>query len=100
MIRIFARTVDHDKILKSKVFEVEEITEDKFYNIVSEICQDLDLSTPLVLKKHYDQICKFNHSVFLANEFVESVDFKNFIIEILDEEVEKSGKLPFYDDYA
>ena len=100
MKKIFARTVDHDRILTSVVVEVEEISEDTFFGVVSEICQKLDLSTPVVLQKHYDQICKFNHATFLPSEFMESVDFKKLILEIIDEEQEKKGKLPFYDEFA
>jgi len=100
MIKLYCRTVDHDKILKSLVVEIEQMEENIFFDIVSNICEQMDLSTPIILDKHYNQMKQFNHTEFLANEFMESVDFKKFIIEIMNEEAEKTGKLPFYSEYA
>ena len=41
---------------------------------------------------------KFNHSVFLANEFLEDVDFKRFIVERFDDD-ENSKQVFMYDDF-
>ena len=100
MIKLYCRTVDHDKILQSKVVEVEKLTNDTFFETISSICEQMDLSTPVILDKHFSQIENFNHTEFLAGEFMESVDFKKFIVEIMNEEVEKKGKLPFYKEFA
>lgn len=86
LIKIYARTTDHNKVLKDKVLMLEDFDKDSFFNFISQICESMDLSTPVVLDKHYQQMVKFNHCIFLPNEFVESVDFKRFIIERLDED--------------
>ena len=97
MIKLFSRTVNNDKILKDSVVEIEEITHDNFFKVISTICEGLDLSTPVVLDKHYKQMMKFNHCEFLANEFLESVDFKKFIVEIIDDK--KDNTMNFDFDY-
>ena len=92
-IKIYARTMDHDKVLTDNVLVLPEFDRDSFYDFVSSVCQSMDLSTPVVLEKHYNQMQKFNHCVFLPNEFVESVDFMRFVIERMDAD-DKNSNVP------
>ena len=95
MTKVWARAMTKDKILFDKVLELnEDFCDDNFFELVAKICQSMDVSTPVILQKHKNEMKKFNHSIFLANEFMESVDFDRFIIERFDDEEKKEN--PFY----
>lgn len=95
MTKVWARAMTKDKILFDKVFELEEdFDADNFFQQVATICQAMDVSTPIILQKHISDMKKFNHSTFLANEFLESVEFDKFIVERIDDEEKKEN--PFY----
>ena len=98
MEKLYCKTVNNDKILQDKVLEVEDFDKDNFFNVIAYVCEQMDLSTPVILNKHYEQMVKFNHSVFLANEFLEDVDFKRFIVERFDDD-ENSKQMFMYDDF-
>lgn len=86
MTKVWARAMSKDKIIFDRVFELDDdFSADNFFCQVAEICQAMDVSTPVILQKHIDEMQKFNHSIFLSNEFMESVDFDKFIIERIDD---------------
>ena len=53
--------------------------------IFHELCQALDLSRPVVLNKHINELERFNHTQFRQNDFMEPVSFDRFEIEIFPE---------------
>lgn len=90
MLRVFGKTTNNDKIISEQEFYLEDITEDNFFNIISMICEKMNLATPIILDKHYKQFVQFNRVIFLQSEFLEEVDFRYFIVEIeKDEEKNK-----------
>ena len=87
MTKVWARAMSKDKIIFDRVFELgDDFSCDNFFGQVAGICQAMDVSTPVILQKHIDEMQKFNHSIFLPNEFMESVNFDKFIIERIDDE--------------
>lgn len=44
-----------------------------------------DLSRPVMLSKHFKELEQFGRTVFKQNDFMESVDFDRFEIEIIPE---------------
>ena len=50
--------------------------------LISPLCQELDLSRPLMLKKHLKEIEDFSRVVFHPSDFIEPVDFDRFEVEI------------------
>jgi len=95
MTKVWARAMTKDKILFDKVLEMDaDFCDDNFFELVAKICQTMDVSTPVILQKHKNEMKQFNHSIFLANEFMESVNFDKFIVERFDDEEKKEN--PFY----
>lgn len=95
MTKVWARAMTKDKIVLDRVFELgDDFDDDNFFQQVASICQAMDVSTPVVLQKHISEMKKFNHAAFLANEFIESVNFDKFIVERIDDEEKKEN--PFY----
>ena len=82
MIRIWAKILREEKILKDMIYEQYETFDiDNFQTYMEEICGELDIATPIVLTKHIKHYVCFNNAVFLPSDFAESVDFDKLVIE-------------------
>ncbi len=82
MIRIWARTMNGDKITRSFIYEsIDTLKEDTFKLHIANICHEIDIPTPLVIANHISNFENFNNAVFLPRDFVESIDFDKFVIE-------------------
>ncbi|MDO5112478.1 MAG: hypothetical protein Q4E65_09245 [Clostridia bacterium] len=57
--------------------------------IIGALCEALDLSRPVILKKHLHDIRKFSRTSFKPDDFMESVHFDRFDMEIFPEEKKK-----------
>ena len=81
-MRIWAKIVKEGKTEKQIVYENEEkLTYSHFMDYLFDICHELDLCTPVLLKTHIFNFAKFNHVRFLPRDFVESVDFDYLLLE-------------------
>ena len=56
-----------------------------------ELCQDLDLCRPVILRKHVNVLKQFSRVVFKPADFIESVVFDEFEIEVLAEKKKRSA---------
>ncbi|OQB23977.1 MAG: hypothetical protein BWY11_01472 [Firmicutes bacterium ADurb.Bin182] len=65
----------------------EECTD--WRSIIGSIAGSLDLSRPVVLKKHIQELHDFSRTVFKPSDFMESVAFDRFEIEIFPEKSKK-----------
>ena len=83
MLKIWAKTlVNKDKIQKDLLFtRPEPYAADKFQQYLMEICYEMDIPTPVVLKSHRHNFSQFNTPRFRASDFVESVDFETLVLE-------------------
>ena len=83
MLKIWAKTlVDKDKIRKDLMYKrPETYSPDKFDQYLMEICYELDIPTPVVLKSHHHNFAHFNTTRFRRDDFVESVDFDTLVLE-------------------
>ncbi len=82
MIKIWAKVLKEHKIIKSYVYE-EFATMDwsRFPDVVMDICGELDIPTPVIIKTHIFNYAKFRTVKFKADDFVESVDFDTLVLE-------------------
>lgn len=82
MIRIWAKVVKEEKILKSVIYEeFDTFNVANFFDYVAEICNQLDIATPVILNKHLSHYTQFNISVFLPSDFPEPVNFDKLVLE-------------------
>ncbi len=82
MIRIWAKTIKNNKIIKQTVYEREGTTDYAlFFNYVAEICDILDCPTPVIIKTHLFNYAKYNNVKFKPDDFVEAVDFDKLVLE-------------------
>lgn len=82
MIRIWAKVMKNDKILKQYVFEKTETMDySLFFDYVREICETLDIPTPVIIKTHLFNYAKYNVLRFKQDDFVERIDFDKLVLE-------------------
>ena len=82
MIRIWAKVLKNNKIIKQTIYErLGTMDYSEFYTYLSEICQTLDLPTPVLIKTHLFNYAKYNSVKFIQDDFVESLDFDKLVLE-------------------
>lgn len=82
MFRIWAKVLKDDHIERQTVYENEtKFTYSRFFSYLADICDSLDIPTPILMKAHAFQYAKFNHVIFRPSDFMESVDFEKLILE-------------------
>lgn len=82
MVRIWAKVMKKDKILKQFVYEHEGLTDYSiFFDYLKDICETLDIPTPVLIKTHLFNYAKYNVVRFKKDDFVESIDFDKLVLE-------------------
>ena len=82
MVRIWAKVLKNNKIVKDCIFEkFENIDYSKFFDYTMEICETLDIPTPVLIKTHLFNYAKYNNVRFNEEDFVESIDFDKLVFE-------------------
>lgn len=82
MVRIWAKIIKQDKIIKQCVFEkLESIDYSQFNSYLMEICSTLDIATPVLIKTHIFNYAKYNQVRFIQDDFVETIDFDKLVLE-------------------
>ena len=82
MIRIWAKVLKNNKIVKQFVFErVESMDYSLFFDYLREICENLDIATPVLIKTHLFNYAKYNVVRFTASDFMEQIDFDKLVLE-------------------
>ena len=83
-MRIWAKLITDGKIKKQYVYEKDErLTYSHFFDYVTDMCQALDIPTPVVMKTHIFNFAKFNRVKFLPRDFVDGLEYDHFFIENL-----------------
>ncbi|MGI6702084.1 MAG: hypothetical protein ACOX3U_06490 [Christensenellales bacterium] len=81
-MKIWAKVIKEDKILLDTVMEFNrQLSYNNFVKSLNEICLKLDIPTPITLNYHYKCFDEFNSVKYLAEEFIERVDFTSLVLE-------------------
>ena len=82
MFRIWAKIIKDGKIVNQLTYERgDKFAYGKFFEYLAEICEGLDIATPVLLKTHIFNYAKFNTVRFIPRDFAESVDFDRLVLE-------------------
>ena len=82
MFRIWAKVYRDSHIVAQTTYTREErFSYASFFTYLTEICDELDVPTPVLLKPHLFNYAKFNHVVFHPSDFMESVPFDKLVLE-------------------
>ena len=72
------------------MYEYEHIgNEDEFVSVLQEVCDKMDIPTPVVTYINFNHYVMFNNTRFKPRDFVESVDFDHLTIESVVERKKK-----------
>ena len=82
MLKIWAKTLLDDKITRDYMYKrFEKFDLAQFSDYLMELCHDMDIPTPVVLKSHTVNFNAFNIVRFRAGDFVEKIDFEALVLE-------------------
>lgn len=82
MIRIWAKVMKKDKILKQYMFEKDTAMDySEFFSYLRDICENLDIATPVLIKTHLFNYAKYNTVRFKKDDFVEPINFDKLVLE-------------------
>lgn len=87
-MKIWAKVLTQHKIVADAVEEfpiARPIDADGWRPVIGTLCKPLDLAVPVILAKHVNDLQRFNRTVFSASDFMETVAFDRFEIEIFPE---------------
>lgn len=82
MFKIWAKVMKDGKIINQLTYVREEkFSYSQFFTYLADICEGLDIATPVLIKTHIFNYAKFNTTRFLPRDFAEPVDFDKLILE-------------------
>ena len=93
MMKIWAKVLTDHRIMNETVREFSSARPSDMEGwsvLLHELCQDLGLCRPVILRKHVNDLKQFSRVVFKPADFIESVDFDEFEIEVIPEKKKKS----------
>lgn len=93
-MRVWAKIITEHKTVREAVGEFDSPRPSDlagWEDILHPLCQQLDLSRPVLLQKHYQDLQRFSRAVFKASDFMEPVDFDRFEVEVLQEKKKRSS---------
>lgn len=82
MIKVWGKVIKKERIIKSQTIEIDPSTM-SFFDMLKTICLDMNIPTPVLLDKHVYDFNVFHFSTFKPDDYVESIDFDSFIIQLL-----------------
>ena len=82
MFKIWGKILRDGKIIRQTVYQSDEkFTYTHFFNYLTDICEVLDMATPILLKTHIFNYAKFSTVTFIARDFAEPIDFDKFVLD-------------------
>lgn len=86
MTKIWAKLIKEDKIQKNIVYTIEDkFTYSQMQNYLYDICEQLDIASPILVKNHIFHLAKFNFVKFVQRDFMDSIYFDAFVLEFIPE---------------
>ena len=86
-MKILAKIINENgKLLENELFEFDGFyNPENLYSYMQEICYRFKIETPIILNKHKNGLFEFNSTKFLKDDFIDEINFKSVVIELVDE---------------
>ena len=84
-VKIWARIRKNNKTTAQEVIEIPQKNASEvedWHEALCELCSKLNLSRPVILDKHVNELLRFSHTVFRPDDFMEQVAFDRLEIEL------------------
>ena len=82
MVKIWCKVIKNERIIKSHVLEIDEANT-SFFDMLKNLCEKLNIPTPVLLDKHVYDFNVFNISTFKADDFIESINFNRLTLQLV-----------------
>lgn len=82
MVKIWGKVIKNERIIKSHVLEIDEANT-SFFDMLKNLCEKLNIPTPVLLDKHVYDFNVFNISTFKPDDFIESVKFNRLTLQLV-----------------
>jgi hypothetical protein len=86
MARLWMKLYKHHRIAKQATAPCDLMDIEP---AITSLCKEFDIPNPLWLNKHENEFSEFRRTTFIAEHFMEDVDFERMEIEYLDDENKK-----------
>ena len=99
-MKIWAKTLKKHRIESQVVQEFSSArpsSAEEWMPVLAALCKPLDVAVPVLLPKHVSELRQFSRTVFRPQDFMESVVFDSFEIEIFPEKKKDARVKTFYD---
>lgn len=92
MYKVWLKKFKNNKIIASvDIKNNENISlNEKRDKCLSEACHKMDLSVPILLKRHEDDFLEFKYITFYPEDFIDDVDFDKLEFELISDGTEKN----------
>jgi len=84
-MKLWIKTIVNEKVDKNVIAFCAD-SYDAYGDVLREICNELDIPSPIVLKNGYEHLLEFHSCKYKFGDFLESVDFDFLLIEDCPEE--------------
>lgn len=88
MFRLWGKIIQNNKIIKDQVFELSELglkIEEKIEKGLEHLCYEFDIERPMWFTDNKADIDLISKTYFRAQNFIETIDFDYFEIEIIED---------------
>ncbi len=87
-MKIWAKIIKNHKIINEAVREFASARPsdaEGWHPVLTELCKPMDLACPVLLEKHVSELQRFSRTVFSQADFIETISFDRFEVEIFPE---------------
>ena len=96
MFKIWVKTLKREKIIGNKTYVGEgQFDIELFHSYLTEMCESMDIPTPVLLSSHIRNFSSFNYVTFTASDFVEPVKFDKLVLEYCREDTTRRKHLTY-----
>jgi len=86
MKKLWGKTLKNYKIKNTFTLNLtDEFDAENLYEPLKDICYNLKIETPIVLKKHINQMQEYGTTKFTSSDFIDYIDFDSLIIEYFEQ---------------
>ena len=82
-MRLWAIIIKNHKMARQVIVPLTGVSAQDVREALEAACKQLDLSVPMLLIKHEHELENYGRTAFLPVDFIDSVSFERFEIELL-----------------
>jgi len=90
MFRLWGKVMKNNRFVKEMVFEIDDFSmsrTEKVLECLDQSCMAFDLQKPMWFDKNTKEMIRFAKTSFHEDQFIETIDFDYFEIEIIEEDI-------------